>query len=174
MWASIVRTGVAKVVGWLAGLALAACSADPETEPAPPPATQTTTSSSSTPEPEPADPGTMAPASVPTSTAPPSLAPPPAVRLPANVIATGGPCQTLGEVAQAEDGSPLFCIEDPGGAGPLWLPPSADTDPDATVGAALPGRPCTQEGVAVPGPDGTVLTCSLTGGGDTPGGLYWQ
>lgn len=172
-----------------AGVVLGACSADPETEPAPAPATQAATSSSSsipspttseTPEPVPASFASPAPPPAP-------VVPAPSPDLPAHVVGTGGPCQMLGQVAQAEDGSALFCTEDPGGAGPLWLPaPTGDTQPgipggatgnDATsngIGQAYAGGPCMQEGLAVSGPDGGVLTCSLTGGGDVPGALYWK
>src|SRR5699024_1891090 len=75
--------------------------------------------------------------------------------------------------------SALFCTEDPGGAGPLWLPQGGTGGTggaavaDAT-GQARPGGPCAQEGLAVTSADGDVLTCRLTGGGAVPGGLYWQ
>lgn len=69
------------------------------------------------------------------------------------------------------DGSPLFCLDDPGGAGPLWLPPP-ESGPEATEPALL-DQPCTQEGLVVTAPDDTALTCNLTGDGTTPGGLFW-
>lgn len=160
-----------------AGVALGACSAGPADDLTTSPTTRSSTSSSSTSTPAPTTPvpDTAQAVSAPPAPAP-SVTAAPAPRLPANVVGTGGPCQRLGEVAQAEDGSALFCTEDPGGAGPLWLPPpGADGDPvaDAT-GQARPGGPCTQEGLSVTGPDGAVLTCRLTGGTDAPGGLYWQ
>ncbi|UVE93944.1 hypothetical protein [Dietzia sp. B32] len=161
-----------------AGVVLGACSADSGDGIAPSPTTRTSTSSSSsTPAPTTTASDTAEPVSAPPAPAPP-VAAAPATQLPANVVGTGGPCQMLGEVAQAQDGSALFCTEDPGGAGPLWLP-QAGADPggggvaDAT-GQARPGGPCAQEGLAVTGVDGAVLTCRLTGGGDVPGGLYWQ
>ncbi|MGN7226236.1 hypothetical protein ACTHQW_07840 [Dietzia maris] len=163
-----------------AGVALSACSTDTADDSATSPTTRpdTSSSSSSTPAPTTTAPDTAEPVSAPPAPAPPvSAAPEP--RLPANVVGTGGPCQMLGEVAQAEDGSALFCTEDPGGAGPLWLPQGGvgGTDgaaiADAT-GQARPGGPCAQEGLAVTSADGAVLTCRLTGGGDVPGGLYWQ
>lgn len=164
-----------------AGVALSACSADPDGEPVAPPATTSSTSSSSTPSSPTPTRDTAEPVSAPATTAAPAT-PAPAPQLPANVVGAGGPCQMLGEVAQAEDGSALFCTEDPRGAGPLWLP-RAGSVPDAgegggglaeAVGQPRPGGPCAQEGLAVTGLDGTVLTCRLTGGADTPGGLYWQ
>lgn len=161
-----------------AGVVLGACSADPETEPAQAPATKSATSSSSS-VPSPTTPEVAEQVSVPPAPAPPApVAPQPTPQLPANVVGTGGPCHMLGEVAQAEDGSALFCTEDPGGAGPLWLAPAPGGDGaaenNAGIGQAYPGGPCMQEGLAVAGPGGTVLTCSLTGGGDVPGGLYWK
>ena len=164
-----------------AGVALSACSADTADDSATTPTTRPDTSSSSsssTPAPTTTAPDTAQPVSVPPAPAPP-VAPAPAPRLPANVVGTGGPCQMLGEVAQAEDGSALFCTEDPGGAGPLWLPQGGTGGTggaavaDAT-GQARPGGPCAQEGLAVTSADGDVLTCRLTGCGDVPGGLYWQ
>lgn len=157
-----------------AGVALSGCSGGGETGSTTSPTTQVTTSSSSTPVSTPPATETAAAISAPTSPAASvaPVAPAPPAPLPANVVGTGGPCQLLGEVAQADDGSPLFCTEDPGGAGPLWLP-QPGAGPDGT-GPALLGRPCMQEGVAVTTPDGAVLTCRLTGGGDVPGGLYWQ
>ena len=164
-----------------AGVALSACSADTAGDSATSPTTRPDTSSSSsssTPAPTTTAPDTAQPVSVPPAPAPP-VSPAPAPRLPANVVGTGGPCQMLGEVAQAEDGSALFCTEDPGGAGPLWLPQGGTGGTggaavaDAT-GQARPGGPCAQEGLAVTSADGDVLTCRLTGGGDVPGGLYWQ
>ena len=155
-----------------AGLALSACSADPADDPAPSPTGSTTTSSSSSPSPtssaaaSPTD-SVSEPAALPPA---PASAPAPAPELPANVVDTGGPCHTVGEVAQAEDGSALFCTDDPT-VGPIWQPAGGA---DAGPGQASPGGPCSQEGIAVAGPDGTVLTCTLIGGGDTPGGLYWQ
>ncbi|MVZ91891.1 hypothetical protein GQF49_15690 [Microbacter sp. ANSKLAB05] len=162
------------------GVALSACSADTADDSATSPTTRpdTSSSSSSTPAPTTTAPDTAQPVSVPPAPAPP-VSPAPAPRLPANVVGTGGPCQMLGEVAQAEDGSALFCTEDPGGAGPLWLPQGGTGGTggaavaDAT-GQARPGGPCAQEGLAVTSADGDVLTCRLTGGGDVPGGLYWQ
>ena len=164
-----------------AGVALSACSADPDGEPAAPPATASSTSSSSTPSSATPTRDTAEPVSA-TATAAAPAAPAPPPQLPANVVGAGGPCQMLGEVAQAEDGSALFCTEDPRGAGPLWLP-RAGSVPEAgegggglaeAVGQPRPGGPCAQEGLAVTGADGTVLTCRLTGGADVPGGLYWQ
>ncbi|MDV8000003.1 hypothetical protein [Rhodococcus sp. IEGM 1408] len=155
-----------------AGVALAGCSGGGEPEPATSPTTQVTTSSSSTPTSTPPATETVAAISVPTSTAAPAAPAPPPAPLPANVVGTGGPCQLVGDLAQADDGSPLFCLEDPGGAGPLWLP-QPGAGPDGT-GPGVLGRPCMQEGVGVTTPDGAVLTCRLTGGGDVPGGLYWQ
>ena len=156
-----------------AGLALSACSADPADDPAPS-TTGSTTTSSSTPSsssPTPPTPGATAdPISAPSTTPAPAQAPDPAPELPANVVDTGGPCHTVGEVAQAEDGSALFCTDDPT-VGPIWQPAGGA---DAGPGQASPGGPCSQEGIAVAGPDGIVLTCTLVGGGDTPGGLYWQ
>ena len=155
-----------------AGLALSACSADPADDPAPSTTGSTTTSSSSSPSPtssaaaSPTD-SVSEPAALPPA---PASAPAPAPELPANVVGTGGPCHTVGEVAQAEDGSALFCTDDPT-VGPIWQPAGGA---DAGPGQASPGGPCSQEGIAVAGPDGTVLTCTLVGGGDTPGGLYWQ
>lgn len=155
-----------------AGLALSACSADPADDPAPSTTGSTTTSSSSSPSPtssaaaSPTD-SVSEPAALPPA---PASAPAPAPELPANVVDTGGPCHTVGEVAQAEDGSALFCTDDPT-VGPIWQPAGGA---DAGPGQASPGGPCSQEGIAVAGPDGTVLTCTLIGGGDTPGGLYWQ
>ncbi|HJC61213.1 MAG TPA: hypothetical protein H9755_12940 [Candidatus Dietzia intestinigallinarum] len=155
-----------------AGLALSACSADPADDPAPSTTGSTTTSSSSSPSPtssaaaSPTD-SVSEPAALPPA---PASAPAPAPELPANVVDTGGPCHTVGEVAQAEDGSALFCTDDPT-VGPIWQPAGGA---DAGPGQASPGGPCSQEGIAVAGPDGTVLTCTLVGGGDTPGGLYWQ
>ncbi|MDX2358425.1 hypothetical protein [Dietzia sp. PP-33] len=175
------RTGRRRVpaviaLAMAAGVALAGCSAAGENEPAPSPTTQATTSSSSStptttsPTVEAADP-VSATAAAPT--APATSAASAASQLPANVVGTGGPCHRLGELAQADDGSPLFCTEDPGGAGPLWLPQPQGTGPDGT-GPALQGQPCMQEGVAVTAPEGTVLTCRLTGGAGVPGGLFWQ
>ena len=167
-----------------AGVALSACSADPDGEPAAPPATASSTSSSSTPStPSSATPtsATAEPVSATATTAAPA-APAPPPQLPANVVGAGGPCQMLGEVAQAENGSALFCTEDPRGAGPLWLP-RAGSAPEpvegvgglaSAVGQPRPGGPCAQEGLAVTADNGTVLTCRLTGGADVPGGLYWQ
>lgn len=180
-----------------AGVVLGACSADTETEPAPAPDTQAATSSSSSiPSPTPTQNPEPVPASFASPVPPPApVVPSPAPDLPAHVVGTGGPCQMLGQVAQADDGSALFCTEDPGGAGPLWLPPApagdgtahgdgaqpgipgGATGNDATgngIGQAYAGGPCMQEGLSVAGPEGAVLTCSLTGGGDVPGALYWQ
>jgi hypothetical protein len=174
------RVPAAIALAMAAGVALAACSADSADDTATSPTTRpaTSSSSSSTPVPTTTAPDTAQPVSAPP--APPAPAPPvtaaDAPRLPANVVGTGGPCQMLGEVAQAEDGSALFCTEDPGGAGPLWLPQGGARGAavaDAT-GQARPGGPCAQEGLAVAAADGAVLTCRLTGGGDVPGGLYWQ
>lgn len=157
-----------------AGVALSGCSGGGESESAPSPTTQVTTSSSTptsaVPTTELAE--TADPISAPTSTAAPAVPAPAPAPLPANVVGTGGPCQLIGDLAQADDGSPLFCAEDPGGAGPLWLP-QPGVGPDGT-GPGLLGRPCMQEGVGVTTPEGAVLTCRLTGGGDVPGGLYWQ
>lgn len=164
-----------------AGVALSACSADPDGEPVAPPATASSTSSSSPPSSPTPTRDTAEPVSAPATTAPPSP-PAPAPQLPANVVGAGGPCQMLGEVAQAEDGSALFCTEDPSGAGPLWLP-RAGSAPEPgdgggglaeAVGQPRPGGPCAQEGLAVTGADDTVLTCRLTGDAGVPGGLYWQ
>ncbi|WP_314036587.1 hypothetical protein [Dietzia sp. CH92] len=174
------RVPAALALAMAAGVALSACSADPDDEPTTPPAPVTSTSSSSTPSPTTPPADTVTPASAPTTSAVPAP-PAPAPQLPANVVGSGGPCQMLGEVAQGEDGSALFCTEDPRGAGPLWLP-LAGSAPDPGEGGGLadatgqprPGGPCTQEGLAVTGLGGTVLTCRLTGGGDVPGGLYWQ
>ena len=152
-----------------AGLALSACSADPVDDPGTSPTKATSSSSSSTSTSPSTSEPTAAPVSAPAATpSPPSPAPAPA--LPANVVGTGGPCHMVGEVAQAEDGSPLFCTDDPV-AGPLWQPTGGA---DAGPGQARPGGPCSQQGLAVAGPGDTVLTCTLVGGGDTPGGLYWQ
>lgn len=157
-----------------AGVALAACSGAEETAAPTSPTTQATTSSSSTP-PSPSPVAETAdPVSAPTASAAPAApAPPASTQLPANVVGAGGPCHLVGELAQAGDGSPLFCLEDPGGAGPLWLPQPEGSGPDGT-GPALLGTPCMQQDIAVTAPDGTVLTCRLTGGGAVPGGLYWQ
>lgn len=157
-----------------AGVALAGCSAADETAAPTPPTTQATTSSSSTPPSPSSVAETADPVSAPTASAAPAApAPPASTQLPANVVGAGGPCHMVGELAQAGDGSPLFCLEDPGGAGPLWLPQPEGSGPDGT-GPALLGTPCMQQDIAVTAPDGTVLTCRLTGGGDVPGGLYWQ
>lgn len=157
-----------------AGVVLAACSGTEETAIPTSPTTQGTTSSSSTsPSPSPVA-ETADPVSAPTASAAPAAAAPPAsTQLPANVVGAGGPCHLIGELAQAEDGSPLFCLEDPGGAGPLWLPQPEGSGPDGSAPALL-GQPCMQQDIAITSPDGTVLTCRLTGGGDVPGGLYWQ
>lgn len=152
-----------------AGLALAACSADPVEEQAPSSTVAATSSSSSST--TSATSTTVEPiTAVATTTAAPAPAPAPQVELPANVVGAGGPCHMVGEVAQAEDGSPLFCTEDPT-AGPLW---QLAGGADAGIGQAQPGGPCSQEGIAVAGPADSILTCTLVGGGDTPGGLYWQ
>lgn len=157
-----------------AGVALAGCSGGGETEPATSPTSQTTSSSSSTPTSPSPEPSTADPVSAPAEApAPAPRAAPVSTALPANVVGTGGPCHMLGELAQAQDGSPLFCTEDPGGAGPLWLPQPGGAGPDGTSPALL-GRPCMQQDISVTAPDGTVLTCRLTGGVDVPGGLYWQ
>ena len=153
-----------------AGVVLAACSADPADDSATTTSSSTTTTSSSRTSPSPTPSSEEPTSAPPTSAAPAAPAPPATPALPANVVSTGGPCQMVGEVAQAEDGSPLFCTDDPT-AGPLWLP---EGGPDAGIGQARPGGPCSQEGIAVPGPEGTILTCALTGGGDVPGGLYWK
>ncbi|AWH96956.1 hypothetical protein [Dietzia psychralcaliphila] len=169
------RVPAAIALAMAAGVALAGCSGDGETAPPTSPTTQATTSSSSStpPSTSPAT-GTADPVSAPTASAAPAApAPPMSTQLPANVVSAGGPCHLIGELAQADDGSPLFCLEDPGGAGPLWLPQPEGSGPDGT-GPALLGRPCMQEGIAVTAPEGTVLTCRLTGGGDVPGGLFWQ
>ena len=159
-----------------AGIALTGCSGTGETGPAAPPTTQVTTSSSSTSASTRPASETATAAGAPTSTvtpaAPVAPAAPPPAPLPANVVGTGGPCHLLGELAQADDGSPLLCREDPGGAGPLWLPQPA-AGPDG-AGPTLLGLPCMQEGVAVTLSGGEVFTCRLTGGGDVPGGLYWN
>lgn len=153
-----------------AGLALSACSADPADDSGTSPTVaSSSSSSSSTSSPTPTSEATLDPISAPAAT-PSPRAPAPAPALPANVVGTGGPCHMVGEVAQAEDGSPLFCTDDPT-AGPLWLPAGGA---DAGPGQARPGGPCSQQGLAVAGPGDTVLTCTLVGGGDTPGGLYWQ
>lgn len=166
-----------------AGVVLGACSADPETEPAPAPATKSATSSSSSSVPSPTTPEVAEQVSDPPAPAAPApVAPQPTPQLPANVVGTRGPCHMLGEVAQAEDGSALFCTQSPGDAGPLWMPSApgggdggaGDGAAGGAIGQAFPGGPCSQEGLAVAGPGGTVLTCSLTGGGDVPGGLYWK
>ncbi len=155
-----------------AGVALAGCSADGGTDATPTPTTAVTTSSSSTPTSLPEVTESTTP--VPVATTPSStVSAAPSTQLPANVVATGAPCHMIGELAQGQDGSPLFCLEDPGGAGPLWLPQPAGTGPDGT-GPALLGQPCMQEDAAVTAADGTLLTCRLTGGGDVPGGLFWQ
>ena len=161
-----------------AGVVLGACSAAAEPEATPTPTTRSVTSSSSSSIPSPTSPEITEQVSVlpPAPATPAPVTPQPTPQLPANVVGTGGPCHMLGEVAQAEDGSALFCTEDPGGAGPLWLAPARGGDgaADAGIGQAQPGGPCMQEGLAVAGPGGTVLTCSLTGGGDVPGGFYWK
>ena len=165
------RVPAAIALAMAAGLALAGCSSGEETAGPASPTSQTTTSSSSTSSSTPtalsAAPVSASAAAVPPAAPTPSASP----QLPANVVGTGGPCHILGELAQAEDGSPLFCTEDPGGAGPLWLPQPA-AGPDGT-GPALAGQPCLQQDAAVTTPEGTVLTCRLTGGGDVPGGLFW-
>lgn len=156
-----------------AGLALSACSADPadDAPTSPTESTTTTTSSSSSSSPTTStSEATADPISAPATTATPAAAPAPTPELPANVVDTGGPCHTVGEVAQAEDGSALFCTDDPT-IGPIWQPAGGA---DAGTGQARPGGPCSQEGIAVAGPEDTILTCTLVGGGDTPGGLYWQ
>ena len=152
-----------------AGLAVAACSADPVEDPAPTTTLAATSSSSSSitsATTTSVEPVTAAA----TTTSTPAPAPAPLVELPANVVGTGGPCHIVGEVAQADDGSALFCTEDPT-AGPLWLPAGGA---DAGIGQAQPGGPCSQQGIAVAGPADSILTCTLVGGGDSPGGLYWQ
>lgn len=156
------------------GLVLAACSGGEEPAATPSAVSSSATSSSSTSAtstpPAPIDdpaPAVTAPAAVSATHAPA----PSANQLPALVVDTGGPCHTIGEVAQAMDGSPLFCLNDPM-AGPLWLP-QPEAGPDAT-GPVLRDQPCAQENLAVTAPDGTTLTCSLTGDGTTPGGLFWQ
>ena len=171
-------SAVAAVSGLvLLGGALTACGAGDEPA-APVPLTGSATSSSSSPSSTPeaaAEPTTEAAAVISeesAASAPAAPAPAPA-ELPAVVVGTGGPCHTLGDVAQAEDGSPLFCIDDPGGAGPLWLPFPGGDDGGEGAGPLL-GTPCVNEGVSVTAPDGTVLTCRLTGGGGVPGGLFWQ
>lgn len=169
------RVPAALAFAMAAGVALAGCSGTEEEIAAPAtPTTQVTTSSSSTPpSPSPAaETADPVPAATVTAAAAAPVSPG-STQLPANVVSAGGPCHLVGELAQAEDGSPLFCQEDPGGAGPLWLPQPEGTGPDGT-GPAMLGRPCMQEGLAVTAPEGTVLTCRLTGGGDVPGGLYWQ
>lgn len=178
--------GAASAVAAVSGLvllggALTACGAgDDPAEPVPVTGSATSSSSSPSPSPEAAAEPTAAPAAVTSEEeAVPAPAAPAPAELPAVVVGTGGPCHTLGDVAQAEDGSPLFCTDDPGGAGPLWLPfpgggPGGDGGPGGEGGGALLGTPCVQEGVSVTAPDGTVLTCRLTGGGDVPGGLFWQ
>lgn len=156
-----------------AGLALSACSADPAddapTSPTESTTTTTSSSSSSSPTTSTSD-ATADPISAPATTATPAAAPAPTPELPANVVDTGGPCHTVGEVAQSEDGSALFCTNDPV-VGPIWQLAGGE---DAGAGQATPGGPCAQEGLAVAGPEGAVLTCTLVGGGDTPGGLAWQ
>ncbi|PAY21899.1 hypothetical protein CEY15_16365 [Dietzia natronolimnaea] len=168
------RVPAALALATAAGVALTGCSGTEEVAaPASPTSQVTTSSSSAPPSPSPVA-ETVDP--VPAATVPAAPAAPVSpgsTQLPANVVGAGGPCHLVGELAQAEDGSPLFCLEDPGGAGPLWLPQPEGTGPDGT-GPALLDRPCMQEGLAVTTPEGTVLTCRLTGGGDVPGGLYWQ
>lgn len=170
------RLPAVAAIATAAGIALAGCTGGGGTEQQASPAPQTAASSSSpsvTPTPDPAeDTAPAAPAahleSSPVSTAPAAAT---STRLPALVVDGGGPCHRIGEVAQAMDGSPLFCLDDPGGAGPLWLP-QPESAPDAT-GPALLDRPCMQEGLVVTAPDGRPLTCDLTGDGTTPGGLFW-
>jgi hypothetical protein len=159
----------------LAAAVLAGCSGGDEPATAPAPESSTTASSSTTVpsptvEPE-TEPTTNAAVVTSASTAATAAAVAPATSaLPAVVVAPRGPCHRIGDLAQSPDGSPLFCIEDPD-AGPLWLPaPPAGGAP----GGGLLGGPCIQEGVSVPGPGGGMLTCRLVGGGDTPGGLFWQ
>lgn len=156
-----------------AGLGLAACSADPPGGPDVTSAESSTNSSSSTSSTTSTTETTVDSISEPaaaSTTFAPAPAAAPAPELPANVVGTGGPCHTIGEVAQAEDGSALFCTNDPN-AGPLWLP---EGGPDAGAGQAQRGGPCAQEGISVAGPADSILTCTLVGGGETPGGLLWQ
>src|SRR5699024_1989981 len=95
----------------------------------------------------------------------------PSTRLPALVVDAGGPCHTIGDVAQAVDGSPLFCLNDPQ-AGPLWLPQPETAPGDA--GPALLGTPCSAEGLTVTAPEGATLTCGPGGDDTVPGGLVWH
>lgn len=165
-------------LGAAAGLALAACSGNAsEADDTSTVSSSTLSSSSSISSPTTssteatADP-ISAPATTSTTAAPATT---PSPELPANVVGTGGPCHILGEVAQAEDGSALFCTNDPT-MGPIWLPAGAAEGSDGAeaVGQAQPGGPCAQEGLSVDGPGDTILTCTLVGGGQTPGGLFWQ
>ena len=154
-----------------AGLAMSACSADPVEAPAASPLVSSSSSSStSSPSSSPTPTAEPVPAEVITSASAPAPASAPSPQLPANVVGTGGPCHVVGEVAQAEDGSALFCTNDPV-VGPIWQPAGGA---DSGAGQATPGGPCAQEGLAVAGPEDTLLTCTLVGGGDTPGGLAWQ
>lgn len=158
-----------------AGIALSGCAADEQSVP-PEASTQAATTSSSssstTKTPAPVAPTTEAatdPVAV-TSAAPTPLPEVPA-ELPAVVVDAGGPCHRIGDLAQAMDGSPLFCLNDPQ-AGPLWLP-----QPTAAPGQqepALVGQPCIQQDASVTAPDGTLLSCRLSGDGSTPGGLFWR
>lgn len=166
------RVPAAFALALAAGLALSACSADPADDSGNTPTEQASSSSSSTSANTSTPEATGDPVSAPaiTSSTPAPAPAPTAPTLPANVVGTGGPCHMVGEVAQAEDGSALFCTDDPS-AGPIWLPRGGA---DAGTGQANPGGPCSQEGLAVAGPEDTVLTCTLIGGGETPGSLYWQ
>lgn len=164
-----------------AGIALAGCAADDETASPPPPSTQVSTSSSSssssttssvTEAPAPAEP-TADPVTDPVAVASPAAEPLPEApaTLPAVVVDIGGPCHMLGDLAQGMDGEPLFCLNDPGGAGPLWLPPPTAAPGEAP---AMADQPCVQQDASVTAPDGTTLTCRLSGDGSTPGGLFWR
>lgn len=171
-----VPSAVAATAGLaILGSALAACGGADEPAPAPAPAASSATTSSSTSAPSAtveseATTDAAVATSVPSTSATAAAVAPATSELPAVVVTPRGPCHRIGDLAQAPDGSPLFCVDDPAGAGPLWLPAPAG----GGAGGGLLGRPCIQEGVSVTGPDGTVLTCRLTGGGDVPGGLFWQ
>ena len=133
------RASVALAVAAAAGLALSACSADPADDSAGAPAEQAVTSSSSStltsPPATPASEPTAAPAPAVAAVPSPAAASASAPQLPANVVGTGGPCHTVGEVAQSEDGAALFCTNDPV-VGPIWQLAGGE---DAGAGQATPG-----------------------------------
>lgn len=183
------RLPAAAAFALAAGIGLAGCAQgqDPEPEETPaaaaptsssstesPPSSASSSSSSTTPAPEPAPPRPpvepVDPQTDP-ATAPAGGAAPTSTRLPALVVDAGGPCHTIGDVAQAVDGSPLFCLNDPQ-AGPLWLPQPETAPGDA--GPALLGTPCSAEGLTVTAPEGATLTCGPGGDATVPGGLVWH